>query len=252
MNKNYKIYKGDCFKILKTLNKNNNIKLVITDPPYLHNKGGGKTSGTEGKSKIANCSIYKFDSFMMKQMSSFSEKQINALLNEYKRIMNKMNCYIFSNDTLIPYYTLWAVNNKKKFTILTWEKPLSILNRNRFSQNLEYIVRIYDKGTSLNLLDINNFPKKKDYYSKTRKFNTPRNKIHPTQKPIEYLKGLIELNTKKNDVVLDSFFGSGETGIACLQLDRKIIGIEIDEKYYNLSKKRLDCFVNQKDLFDES
>ena len=251
MNKKYKIHKGDCFNILKTLNKNDNIKLVITDPPYLHNKGGGKTSGTEGKSKIANSNMYKFDSFMMREMSSFGEKQVNFLLDEYKRIMEKMNCYIFCNDTLIPHYTLWAVNNKKKFTILTWEKQLSILNRNRFSQNLEYIVRIYDKGTSLNLLDINNFPEKKDYYSKTRKFNTPRNKMHPTQKPIEYLKGLIELNTKKNDIVLDSFFGSGETGMACLQLDRKIIGIEIDEKYYNLSKKRLDCFVNQKTLFNK-
>ena len=108
-------------------------------------------------------------------------------------------------------------------------------------RNFDWIQELYLKEQS----------EKKDYYSKTRKFNTPRNKMHPTQKPIEYLKGLIELNTKKNDIVLDSFFGSGETGMACLQLDRKIIGIEIDEKYYNLSKKRLDCFVNQKTLFNK-
>lgn len=244
-----KIIKGNCFDVMKTLSKKDNIKLVLTDPPYLHNKGGGKTSGTEGKSKIANSPIYKFDSFMMEKMSSFGKNEVYKLLDEYKRIMNKINCFIFCNDTLIPYYTMWAVKNKKKFTILTWEKPLSILNRNRFSQNLEYCVRIYDNGTALNLLDLEKYPNKKQYYSKNRKINTPKNKKHPTQKPIEYLKGIIELTTNEEDVVLDSFFGSGETGIACLELNRKCIGIELTEKYFNISKKRNEDYKQQTKLF---
>ena len=243
------IIKGNCFEVMKALSKKDNIKLVLTDPPYLHNKGGGKTSGTEGKSKIANSAMYKFDSFMMKEMSSFGEDEVYKLLDEYKRIMDKMNCFIFCNDTLIPYYTMWAVRNKKKFTVLTWEKPLSILNRNRFSQNLEYCVRIYDNGTALNLLDIDKYPHKKNYYSKTRKLNTPKNKQHPTQKPLEYLKGIIELTTNKGDVVLDTFFGSGSTGIACLELDRNFIGIELTEKYFNISTEVTNNYKQQTKLF---
>jgi len=217
------------------------IKLVITDPPYLHNKGGGKTHGTEGKSKIANSSMYNFDSPMMKDMSSFGGNEINNMMNEFKRIMIKLNCYIFTNDTLIPYYLNWALTNKKKWTILTWEKPLSILNRNRFSQNLEYIVRIYDNGTALNLLDIDTCPNKKDYYSKNRKFNPPRgkDKRHPTQKPIEYIKGLIELNSNECDIILDPFIGGGTTAIACKELNRNYIGFEKEQEYYDIAINEL-------------
>jgi DNA modification methylase len=242
------IYKGDCFELIKQLKKEDNVKLVITDPPYLHNKGGGKTSGTEGKSSIANSPMYKFDSFMMEDMSSFLEEDVYKLLDEYKRIMNKLNCFIFTNDTLIPYYTMWAVKNNKKFTILTWEKPLSILNRNRFSQNLEYVVRIYDNGTALNLIDLETYPEKKNYYSKNRRLNSPTNKIHPTQKPLEYLLGLIELNTNEGDLVLDTFFGSGQTGKACQILNRNYIGFEREEKYIELSNKYLQQGI-EKTLF---
>lgn len=242
------IHKGDCFELIKQLSKDDGVKLIITDPPYLHNKGGGKTSGTEGKSSIANSPMYKFDSFMMDDMSFFSENDVYKILDEYKRIMDKLNCFIFTNDTLIPYYTMWAVKNNKKFTILTWEKPLSILNRNRFSQNLEYIVRIYDNGTALNLLDLDTYPEKKNYYSKNRRLNSPNNKIHPTQKPIEYLLGLIELCTNEGDLVLDTFFGSGQTGKACQMLNRNYIGFEREEKYFELSNKYLQQGI-EKTLF---
>lgn len=232
----------DCFSNdgLKAI-PDKSIKLVITDPPYLHNKGGGKTHGTEGKSKIANSAMYSFDSPMMKDMSSFGENEINNMMDEFKRIMIKLNCYIFTNDTLIPYYLNWALTNKKKWTILTWEKPLSILNRNRFSQNLEYIVRIYDNGTALNLLDIDTYPDKKDYYSKNRKFNQPRgkDKRHPTQKPIEYIKGLIELNSNECDIILDPFIGGGTTALACKELNRNYIGFEKEQEYYDIAINEL-------------
>lgn len=229
-----KIYNEDCFSDngLKLID-DNSIDLVITDPPYLHNKGGGKTHGTEGKSKIANSAMYNFDSPMMKDMSSFDKNSIYKLLDEFKRVMKKMNCYIFSNDTLIPYYLNWALENKKKYTILTWEKSLSILNRNRFSQNLEYIVRIYDNGTALNLLDITNHPEYKEYYSKNRKLLSPRgkDKTHPTQKPIDYIRGLLLLNSNEGDIILDTFMGSGTTAKACVELKRNYIGFEINQEY---------------------
>lgn len=234
-----KIYQGDCFDIMKQISKKDNIKLIITDPPYLHNKHHGGKKGREGVSKIANSPMYKESSFMMDEMSSFSENEVYMLLDEYKRIMQKMNCFIFSNDSLLPFYMMWAAKNKKKYTVLTWEKPLSILNRNRFSLNLEYIVRIYDKGTPLNLLDFNENPEKKIYYSKNRRLNAPKNRIHPTQKPIEYLMGLIELCSNEGDIILDTFFGSGQTGKACQLLNRQFIGIEKEENYVDIANDYL-------------
>lgn len=231
-----KIYNEDCFNILKTI-ESKTIKLIITDPPYLHNKGGGKTHGTEGKSKIANSKMFNFDSPMMKDMSSFGENEINVLLGEFKRVMIKMNAFIFCNDTQIPYYLNWCLKNKKKFTILTWEKPLSILNRNRYSQNLEYIVRIYDNGTGLNKLDISSSPEKKEFYSKNRKINPPSGKlrIHPCQKPEEYIKGILELNSSEGDIVLDCFMGSGVVGKVAIELNRRFIGIEKNSDYFNMA-----------------
>ena len=234
-----KVYKGDCFEIIKSLSEKDNIKLILTDPPYMHDKNHGGKEGSEGNSKIANSPMYKESSFMMKSMSDFKEEDVYRLLDEYNRIMKKMQCFIFSNDSLVPFYTMWAYRNKKKFNILTWEKPLSILNRNRFSMNLEYCVRIYESGCPLNPLDLKLHPEKKKYYSKTRKLNSPKNKIHPTQKPLEYLLGLIELSTNENDLVLDTFFGSGQTGKACQILNRNYIGIEKEDKYFELSKKYL-------------
>jgi site-specific DNA-methyltransferase (adenine-specific) len=59
-------------------------------------------------------------------------------------------------------------------------------------------------------------------------------------KPIELLTKYILLSSKENDVVLDCFMGSGTTGIACVRTKRNFIGIEIDEKYFNIAKNRIE------------
>ena len=61
---------------------------------------------------------------------------------------------------------------------------------------------------------------------------------HSCQKPIDILERLIQVHSKKGATVLDCFMGSGSTGVACLQTNRNFIGIELDEKYYNIAKKR--------------
>ncbi len=63
-------------------------------------------------------------------------------------------------------------------------------------------------------------------------------RVHPTQKPVALLEYLIKTYTKENDTVLDFTMGSGSTGVACLQTNRNFIGIELDEKYYNIAKER--------------
>ena len=73
------------------------------------------------------------------------------------------------------------------------------------------------------------------------KINKSVNKnLHPTQKPVELLEYLVKTYTDVEDVVLDNCMGSGTTGVACKNLNRNFIGIELDETYFNIAKERID------------
>jgi site-specific DNA-methyltransferase (adenine-specific)/modification methylase len=63
--------------------------------------------------------------------------------------------------------------------------------------------------------------------------------VHPTQKPISLMKWILVEITNNIDTILDPFMGSGTTGVACVQTGRKFIGIEIDEKYFDIACKRI-------------
>ena len=65
-------------------------------------------------------------------------------------------------------------------------------------------------------------------------------KVHPTQKPIELMEYLVKTYTIENEIVLDFTMGSGTTGIACKQLNRSFIGIEMDDKYFDIASKRIN------------
>ena len=67
-----------------------------------------------------------------------------------------------------------------------------------------------------------------------------RNKLHPTQKPVELLEYLIKTYTNEGETVLDNCMGSGSTGVACVNTGRNFIGIELDEKYFYIAKDRID------------
>lgn len=193
-----KIINGDSFQLIRQI-PSLSIDLIITDPPYWHKKSPATTTkNTQYKtnSSFSNSKLFRADGFMMAEMSDFTPELVEDFLNEAKRIMKIMNCYVFCNDTLVPYYTMWAEKNNLMFSILIWEKPLSIINKNRFSQNIEYLVRIYDYGTALNKLEQNK------YYNKVKKYSVT-DKIHPTQKPAQLIKELVELSSKEGDVVAD-------------------------------------------------
>lgn len=72
-----------------------------------------------------------------------------------------------------------------------------------------------------------------------QKFNRDRG-FHPTQKPVEMLKYFIQTYTNEGDLVLDNCMGSGSTGVACKQLNRSFIGYELDKKYYEIAKNRIE------------
>ena len=72
-----------------------------------------------------------------------------------------------------------------------------------------------------------------------QKFNFDKEKLHPTQKPVALLEYLIKTYTNESDIVLDFTMGVGSTGVAAKNLNRQFIGIELDEKYFNIAKERL-------------
>ena len=245
-----KIYNEDCLLGLAKI-PDKSIDLVVTDPPYLHTKGRGINRETgkayaDGHSKFANSDLYSTKGFMMGEMSTFGEEQIDKVLTEYVRVCKIPNMYIFCNETQVPYYTMWAEKHNLMFSILVWEKPLSIINRNRFSQNIEFIIRIYDYGTALNrLYNVN------DVYNRVQKVNqvTHSEKVHPTQKPLSIVEGFILLSSNEGDVVLDSFCGSGTTAVACEKNKRNYICFEREEKFYNIALQRVQNEQSQLCLF---
>lgn len=245
-----KIYNEDCLLGLAKI-PDKSIDLVVTDPPYLHTKGRGINRETgkayaDGHSKFANSDLYSTKGFMMGEMSTFGEEQIDKVLTEYVRVCKIPNMYIFCNETQVPYYTMWAEKHNLMFSILVWEKPLSIINRNRFSQNIEFIIRIYDYGTALNrLYNVN------DVYNRVQKVNqvTHSEKVHPTQKPLSIVEGFILLSSNEGDVVLDSFCGSGTTAVACVKNKRNYICFEKEEKFYNIALQRVQNEQSQLCLF---
>jgi len=81
------------------------------------------------------------------------------------------------------------------------------------------------------------------------KFNRDKEKLHPTAKPVELLRYLIRTYTNENDVVLDNCMGSGSTIVAAIRENRQYIGIEKDEKYFNVANERIKNETSQLSLF---
>ncbi|WP_334685475.1 site-specific DNA-methyltransferase [Clostridium perfringens] len=77
------------------------------------------------------------------------------------------------------------------------------------------------------------------YPTSIKRFNSVRNGLHPTQKPIDLLQYLIKTYANEGEIVLDNCMGSGSTGVACLNTNRKFIGIELDDKYFDIAKDRI-------------
>lgn len=69
---------------------------------------------------------------------------------------------------------------------------------------------------------------------------TKKGKVHPTQKPVALLEYLIKTYTNEGETVLDFTMGSGSTGVACKNLNRNFIGIELDKKYFDIAEKRIN------------
>ena len=240
LTENYKLFNGDYLEVIKNI-PDKSIDLLLTDPPYLHVKGGSKC-----KRFNKGCGMYSEKSEVTTKLSDFGEMEIENFLNAVKSKMKKMNCYIFCSKLQIAYYLKWVINNKKyNYDVLIWDKCRSgLIGHKSFATNIEYIIRIYENGCGLNEVKQNG-KLISEYYQKIHSIKNENKKKHPAQKPEILLKRFIELSSKENDVILDCFMGSGSIGVTCMNTNRKFIGIELDENYFNIAIDRI--FENYKE-----
>ena len=114
-----------------------------------------------------------------------------------------------------------------------------------YLSDLEYCLLFRQEGTKI----YGTYATKSKYYISGLNVEDKQNYGHPTIKPIELVKKHIINSTTKESVVFDPFMGSGTTCVAAKELGRKYIGFEIDDKYFNIAKDRLNGF-NQKGVMD--
>ena len=218
----------DCFNYLSKI-EDNSIDLILTDPPYDISKKSGFSSGKLSKFTQISIDFGYWD----------TEIDLDKLFKEYYRVLRK-------GGTLIIFYDIWKSNmikdfaNKYKFKqprVGQWLKnnPVPVNSKINYLSNCSeyFFTFVKDKNATFNSEydnGIYNFPL---CHGKERL-------EHPTQKPLGLIKSLILKHSKEGDLVLDTFSGTGTTAVACIETDRRFICVERDEKYYQLSKSRLE------------
>lgn len=222
------LMQGDCLERMKEI-PSGSVDMVLTDPPYLlsESKGGGMM-GKGGRKFMENME----DS--LKQgidIISF----LNATIFLFQSKKHYCGVFFCSNKQLVDYIT-FAETNGLQYGVGVWNKtnPAPLCNY-KYLGDVEYWV--YIKGNKSKILG--------SYATKSMVYSSPLNakesKLynHPTVKPIPLLEKFLTNHTSEYDVVFDPFTGSGSTGVACSNLNRKFIGIELDEGYFDIAKCRI-------------
>lgn len=222
------LFNGDCLEIMKDI-PSGSVDMIVTDPPYrTTSRGGTGNSGGMCRKKI----------FSEGKVFDHNSIKLSEYIPEFFRLLKDgSHCYVMSNHTnLVETLTVAQSSGFHFIKSLIWDKSNKIMGQYYMSQ-FEYIlffrkgrgVKINNCGTS----DLISIPNKKTK-------GTDGKNIHDTEKPVKLMEILIENSSKQNDIVLDPFMGSGTTGVACVNTNRDFIGIELDEKYFNIAKTRIE------------
>lgn len=202
------LYHGDCLEILKTI-PDKSVDLVLTDPPYgiKADKGSAGFGVAKGRKYQGNW-----------------DKKIppKIIFDEMLRVGK--NVIIFGGN----YFAHYLPPSKHW---IVWDKKGDIAFKNPFA-DCELIYTSFDKVV------------KKIVFKQQGFITDSKDKrVHPTQKPTELLQILIDTYSNPEDIILDCFMGSGSTGIAAVNTNRRFIGIELDDKYFEIAKQRIDNAV---------
>ena len=215
------LYLGDCRDIIPTLDK---AKLVITDPPYRTISGGTVSENVAGWSVSV---LSKNDGKIFDHNDITPEEIIQCI---YNAMADNADAYIMTNNLNLLKFMTYADSIGLKFhNFLQWKKNTCSANR-WYMIETEHVLYYY-KGKARS---INNKNSKQIFFAAN-----PRNKEHPTEKPVSLMSHYIDNSTDIGDIVLDPFMGSGTSGVACVDLNRKFIGIEQDVKYFDIACRRI-------------
>jgi site-specific DNA-methyltransferase (adenine-specific)/modification methylase len=206
---NATLYLGDCMDILPTLNK---VDAVITDPLYGINENSKKVASRGNMATPKDYGDFDWD-----------KAPPPDELIELIRTKGKYQAFFGGNYFTLPPTSCWLV----------WDK----LNGDNDFADCELAWTNWPKAVRRLQWRWNGM---------IRQGNEER--FHPTQKPLEVMKWVIEL-CPKSETILDPFMGSGTTGVAAIQMGRKFIGIERDPKYFEIACKRIKLAVSQPQLF---
>jgi len=217
---------GDCLELMKDI-PDKSVDLIIIDPPYSTPVITG--FGRKQVKNVADLSI--------------QEAYMKVLKQEFERIL-KLNSpvFIFCDDKY--FSSIYRVfYNWKNVQMLVWDKGRIGMGK-PFRKRHELLLYANRETIDYNRSErISHYPTILNY-----KVVPENEKLHPAQKPKELLQDLILGFSKEKDVVLDCFMGSGSTGVACIKTNRKFIGLELDEKYFNIAKERLENEINRKEI----
>jgi len=263
---------GNSLDKIKDTIENKSIDLILTDPPYIISRDSGmdqfhefvqnkeefvKTEKDWLEYKLKNPSNYSVsqednflrygtiygDKYAVKtKFGSWDDEFTLDILDEYiklfyEKLVDGGTCVIFFDIWKLSY--LKEIMEKYKFKqirFLEWIKT----NPQPRNSKINYLTNCRE----IALLGIkkSNPTFNSQYDNAIYKYPFPSGKgrIHPTQKSLPLFKDLVIKHSNENDVVLDPFMGSGTTCVACIETNRKYIGIERDEKYYQSAKKRIE------------
>jgi len=243
-----KLYNGDCLEVMKSI-QDKSIDAIITDPPYgttackwdsvipfkpmwkqlnriIKDNGAIVLFGSEPFSsylRISNIKNYKYDWIWYKVLHG------NPFVAKHRPLKVTEEILVFSKIKH-NYYPIMTEKQKKS------QRPISKgLNKNKnIKINYKTAFGTKKNGFCQDYDDKKAYPK--NIITVT---NAGRNKQHPTQKPVKLMEYLIKTYTKEQEVVLDFTMGSGTTGVACCNLNRDFIGIELDKEYFKIAEQRI-------------
>lgn len=244
---------GNSYELIKQI-PDKSIDLVIIDPPYEFDMGGGAGAfGTKNRDYHNEyLNLYKENGITKEtERLRINANRVKArenvrfiskgfsleLLDELDRIMKATNIYIWCSKAQVRKILAYYEDKGNNIDILTWHKtnPIPTCN-NTYLNDTEYLIFARQSGVKV----YGSVATKKKYYVTASNVIDKSKYKHPTIKPLTIIKNLIINSSKEGDTVLDCFSGSGTTCVACKELKRNFLGIEIDPEYHKISVDRLN------------
>ena len=240
------LMQGDCLKLMKDIS-DGSVDMVLTDPPY-------------GTTACKWDSVIPFEP-MWEQLKRVTKKNGAIVLTASQPFTSAL---VMSNMKMFKYCWYWRKSratghlNAKKMPMKDIEdvlvfysarpnyNPQGIIPLGKIQKNsASHIARgVTSEATSVVTGGINLKEYTQDFTNYPRQvleFASDGGTVHPTQKPVALMEYLIKTYTNDGETVLDFTMGSGTTGVAAKNLGRSFIGIELDEKYFNIAKERIDA-----------